>query len=70
MSMKFQELIDKENMLLDRKRLADFNKNAGKRRLLSKIDEIRDSLLEDVNNSDIATFTLVYRLTEKIKDII
>lgn len=55
MSVKFRDLIDKESILLDKKRLADFNKGNS---LSEKIDKVMwDFLYEnnmDLDNDNVA----------------
>ena len=67
LSVKFSELIDKENVLLDKKRLAEWKQNAGRFELFTKINEIRDSFIEDIDDDDIEVITSIYRFAEKIK---
>ncbi len=64
--MKFSELIDKESMLLDRKRLADFN---GGNNLNKKIDKIMwDFLYENNMDLDRINIAWIKLLTEEIKN--
>lgn len=72
MSMKFQELIDKENMLLDKKRLAEWNNHNNMIRydVLTAIDKIRDEFAESIHDGDIEKLTLIHKLTDKIKSIL
>ena len=67
LSVKFSELIDKENTLLDKKRLAEWSQHAGKFELFTKINEIRDKFIEDNDDNDIETITSIYRFAEEIK---
>lgn len=67
MSMKFNELIDEENMLLDKKRLAKWKQNVGKFELFMKINGIRDKFVEDNVDGDWETMMLLYKFTEEIK---
>jgi len=67
MSIEFRNLIDKENILLDNKRLAKFNE---KSKLNKKIDEL---VLEFIATRELTEFEeidLVYGFAEKIKDIL
>ena len=71
MSMKFQDLIDKENMLLDSKRLSEWQKNVVKAELVKKIYKVRDEFIDNnVSSNDWEGITLIHKLTDKIKSII
>lgn len=65
MEDKFSDLIDKESILLDRKRLADFNNG---RRLENKIDDIMIHFLH-MNSVEIGTegALWVFKFAEEIK---
>lgn len=65
MSMEFRSLIDKENIILDSKMLAEFNERS---KLNEKIDEL---VLEFIATRELTEFEeidLVYGLAKKIKD--
>ena len=63
--MRFQDLIDKESILLDKKRLADFN---GESILNKKIDKIMwDFLYERVHEMDRHDILLIKTFAEEIK---
>lgn len=65
MSMEFRSLIDKENIILDSKMLAEFNK---RNELNNKIDKL---VLEFIATRELTEFEeidLVYSFAEKIKD--
>lgn len=72
LSMKFQGLIEKENILLDKRRLVEWNNhnNMIKYNVLTAIDTIRDEFAESIHDGDIEKLTLIYKLTEKIKSIL
>ena len=67
--MKFREIIDKEELTIDSKRLAEFNERS---RLTAKINDVAEKFIDNnVSADDYETITLVYRLAnEIIKDII
>lgn len=68
MSMALQQLIDREDILLDSQKLEDLHSN---KRLLEKIDEVRDRFIEDnIGTYDFNTISLLYRLTKEIKEVI
>lgn len=69
MSIELRELIDKEELILDTKRLSDWKRNAGKQELIEKIDELKHKFIEE-NCIDWETMTLICKLVEEIKDII
>ena len=65
LSMKFSKLIDKENVLLDGKRLTDFNSGNSLNR---KIDSIMwDFLYERVQEMDRHDILLIKTFVEEIK---
>ena len=67
--MKFRELIDKEELILDTKRLSEWRRNAGKQELIEKIDRLKHNFIEE-NFVNWETMTLICKLVEEIKDII
>lgn len=66
MNMKFKELIDKESILLDGKRLADFNSGNS---LSEKIDKVMWDFLYE-NNMDLDNYNVAWirNFTEEIKN--
>lgn len=67
-SMKFREIIDKEELTIDSKRLAEFNE---RNILISNINDLAEKFIDDnVSADDYETTTLIYRFAEKIKTII
>ena len=69
LSMKFSELIDKESILLDGKRLAEWRQNAGKFELFTKINGIRDKFIEtNVDGSDWEAISQISKFAEEIKN--
>lgn len=65
MSMEFRRLIDKEDIMIDSKRLAEFNE---KNKLNEKIDEL---IIEFIAAREVAEFEdidLLYGFVEKLKD--
>ena len=69
LSMKFSELIDKESILLDGKRLAEWKRNADKFELFMKINEVRDNFIKtNVDNDDWKSITQIFSFAEKIKE--
>lgn len=70
-SIEFRSLIDKEDIMVDSKRLEEWRNNAGKFELFKKIDEVRDRFVDDnVNEYDWEVMTLLVNYTEKIKSIL
>lgn len=66
MSVRFQDLIDKESILLDRKRLADFN---GENSLNKKIDKIMwDFLYENNMDLDNDNVAWIRNFAKKLKE--
>ena len=66
--MRFQDLIDKESILLDKKRLADFN---GENSLNKKIDRIMwDFLYENNEELDNNNVAWIRNFTKRLKDIL
>ena len=70
--MEFRELIDKEELTTDSKRLADWKRNAGKAELIEKIDDMVENFISNnVSADDCENITLIYKLANEIKkDII
>lgn len=69
--MKFRELIDKEELILDTKRLSEWRRNAGKQELIEKIDNLAETFISDnISADDFENITMIYKLINKIKDII
>ena len=64
--MKFREIIDKEELLLDCKRLSDIN---NRNKLIENIDRIKHNFIEE-NFLNWETMTLICKFTEEIKNII
>ena len=65
MSMEFRSLIDKEDIILDSKMLAEFNE---RNRLNKKIDDL---ILEFIATKELTEFEdidLLYGFAEKLKD--
>lgn len=74
MSMQLRDLIDKEDIVIDSKRLSEWQRNAGKFELFRKIDEVRDKFVEDNVSasekfSSDEVISLIYKITEKVKSI-
>ena len=67
--MEFMKLIDKEELVLDTKRLSEWKRNAGKQELIEKIDRLKHNFIEE-NFVNWETMTLICKLVEEIKDII
>lgn len=67
MSMKFRSLIDKENIILDSKMLAEFNERS---KLNEKIDELVLEFIATRGLTEFEEIDLVYGLAKKIKDTI
>ena len=66
--MRFQDLIDKESILLDKKRLADFNST---RVLNKKVDRIMwDFLYENNMELDNDNVAWIRNFTERLKNIL
>ena len=67
--MKFREIIDKEELTIDSKRLAEFNERS---RVTAKINDVAEEFIDNnVSSDDFETITLIYKLAnEIIKDII
>lgn len=70
-STKFSDLIDKENILLDRKRLADFN--TGKRDEKYNLHEAMDRIMweflyERVHEVDIRDVLMVMEFVAEVND--
>ena len=67
--MEFRKMIDKEELILDTKRLSEWKRNAGKQELIEKIDRLKHNFIEE-NFVNWETMTLLCKLVEEIKDII
>lgn len=68
MTVKFREIIDREELILDSRNLAEFNKKA---RVNCNIDNLVDEFVDEcVPYDDYETITLLYTLANKIKQII
>lgn len=67
--MKFREIIDKEELTIDSKRLSEFNE---RNRLTARINDVAEEFIDNnVSADDFETITLIYKLANKIiKDII
>ena len=66
--MKFRELIDGEELILDSKRLAEFNKRS---ELTARINDVAEKFIDNnVSADDFETITLIYRLINEVKYII
>ena len=65
MSMEFRSLIDKENIILDSKMLAEFNERS---KLNEKIDELVLEFIATWELTEFEEIDLVYGLAKKIKD--
>ena len=65
MSMEFRNLIDKENMILDSKALAEFNERS---KLNDRIDELVLEFIATRELTESEETNLVYAFAEKIKD--
>ena len=71
MSVELRELIDKEELILDTKRLSEWKRNAGKQELIEKIDDLAETFISNnISADDYEAITLVYKLISEIKDII
>lgn len=70
--MEFRKLLDKEELILDTKRLSDWKRNAGKAELIEKIDDLVENFISNnVSADDFENITLIYKLANEIKkDII
>ena len=69
--VEFMKLIDKEELILDTKRLSEWKRNAGKQELIEKIDNLAETFIsENISADDFEAVTLVYKLISEIKDII
>ena len=67
--MEFRKMIDKEELILDTKRLSEWKRNTGKQELIEKIDRLKHNFIEE-NFLDWENMTIVCKLVEEIKDII
>lgn len=67
--MEFEHLIDKESLILDSRRLAEWKRNAGKADLLERIDIAKHKFIED-NGLNWQEMTLICKFIQEIKDII
>lgn len=65
MSMELSRLIDKEDIILDSKRLAEFNERS---RLNEKIDELALEFIATKELTEFEDVDLIYGFAEKIKD--
>ena len=66
--MKFREIIDKEELTIDSKRLAEFNERS---RITAKINDVAEKFIDNnISADDYETITLIYNFSSKIKDII
>ena len=69
--MEFMKLIDKEELVLDTKRLSEWKRNAGKQELIEKIDDLAETFIsENISADDFENITMIYKFINKIKDII
>lgn len=67
--MEFMKIIDKEELILDSKRLSELKRNTGKTELIEKIDKLKHNFIEE-NFLNWETMTLICKFAEEIKDII
>lgn len=69
--MEFMKIIDKEELLIDTKRLSEWQRNAGKQELIEKIDDLAETFISDnIAADDYESIIMIYKLINKIKDII
>ena len=69
--MEFRKLLDKEELILDTKRLSEWKRNAGKQELIEKIDDLAETFIsENISADDFENITMIYKFINKIKDII
>ena len=66
MSMEFRSLIDKEELLLDCKKLSDINNRS---KLIEDIDRLKHDFIEE-NFLNWETMTIICKFAEEIKNII
>ena len=64
--MEFRSLIDKEELLLDCKKLSDINNRS---KLIEDIDRLKHDFIEE-NFLNWETMTIICKFAEEIKDII
>ena len=67
--MEFRKMIDKEELILDTKRLSEWKRNAGKAELIEKIDELKHKFIEE-NCIDWEVMTILCKFAEEVKNII
>lgn len=71
MSIELRELVDKEELLLDCEKLAEWVRNSGKLKIFEKIDDLAEKFISNnISADDYEAVTLVYKLISEIKDII
>lgn len=71
MSIELRELIDKEELVLDSKRLSEWKRSSEEQELIEKIYNLTEKFISNnVSADDFEAITLVYKLVNEIKDII
>ena len=69
--MEFLKLIDKEELILDSKRLSGLKIAENKQELIEKINDIAENFISNnVLAGDFEKITLVYKLINEIKNAI
>ena len=68
MSMEFRKLIDKEDIILDSYRLAEWKRNAGKAEMIKHINELVSEFIATRELTEFEDIDLLYDFAKKLKD--